>query len=164
MCPCVVHCSVLGSSLQGAFQNVTVNVGAATGSVTVTSSTPMRVSADLGGITTLTIDAPAGVFGLVTVGVGLNRNVFTIWPYGRCTTEWVTHGRLNTSFHAFCIHSAGKACRMPDVLPQGPCTTYASHTSNAVVQAAASGQHKPTVAVPPQCANGLCIDPWQHQP
>jgi hypothetical protein len=54
---------VLGSCLQGAFNRVTVNTGAATGSVTVTSITPVAVTANLGGITTLNLNAPAGGVG-----------------------------------------------------------------------------------------------------
>lgn len=58
--PAASH-SVLGSSLTGAFSEVFVNTGAATGTVALDSVTPMNVSVNLGGITTLLVDGPPGV-------------------------------------------------------------------------------------------------------
>jgi hypothetical protein len=57
---CFCACSVLRSALKGAFQEVFINSKAATGTIALTSVTPVNVSLNLGGITTLLVDAPAG--------------------------------------------------------------------------------------------------------
>jgi hypothetical protein len=53
-------CSVLNSALTGAFNEVSINSGAATGTIALSSVTPVNVTVNLGGITTLLVDAPEG--------------------------------------------------------------------------------------------------------
>lgn len=59
--PCLsTACSVLGSALTGAFNEVVINAGAATGTVALSSVTPVNMTVNLGGITTVLVDAPEG--------------------------------------------------------------------------------------------------------
>jgi hypothetical protein len=50
----------LGSALTGAFNEVVINAGAATGTVALSSVTPVNMTVNLGGITTVLVDAPEG--------------------------------------------------------------------------------------------------------
>uniref|UniRef100_A0A383W198 Auto-transporter adhesin head GIN domain-containing protein n=1 Tax=Tetradesmus obliquus TaxID=3088 RepID=A0A383W198_TETOB len=51
---------VLGSSVSGAFKHADIVTDVATGSVALTSSTPVNLTVQLGGITTVVADVPAG--------------------------------------------------------------------------------------------------------
>lgn len=68
-------CSVLGSILTGAFNKVFINTGAATGTVVLSSVTPVNASVNLGGITTLLVDGPAGEEGTACHDCACGQNV-----------------------------------------------------------------------------------------
>lgn len=94
-------CSVLRSALKGAFQEVFINSKAATGTIALTSVTPVNISLNLGGITTLLVDAPAGEPQCSRRGRGgpLGKKAFTLRMHSSvsATTFWgvrISNGRI----------------------------------------------------------------------
>jgi hypothetical protein len=86
---CCCYCSVLGSSVSGAFNQAEIVTDVATGSVAFTSTTPVNLTVQLGGITTVVADVPAGMQHRSCRPMNLS-----FAPYGVPISHWVQHVEL----------------------------------------------------------------------
>jgi hypothetical protein len=168
-------CSVLRSALKGAFQEVFINSKAATGTIALTSVTPVNVSHNLGGITTLLVDAPAGEPQCTRRGRGgpLGKTAFTLrmhssvsattllgcsyqqWqnPPGR-TPPWC-HSAAEVQLPRFCCcQMAGNAC-----VYMRPCTCACAACTCVYMRPVSSVYMCATCAA--QCRNKV-VPPLRH--